>query len=77
MPNKIISPENKAKINLWLEKLKQLEEVDLPKAKIRIGQSADTGDWHENAEFEDAIEQERVIQTRIDDIKRIIRPLSK
>jgi transcription elongation GreA/GreB family factor len=59
----------------WKDVLKQLQEEELPKAKQRVGMAGIGGDWHENAEFEDAERQLEVIEVRIADIKRIIRVL--
>lgn len=61
----------------WKEVLKQLQEIELPKAKTRVGESVIGGDWHENAEFEDAERQLEVIEVRIADIKRLIKSLEK
>lgn len=68
---------DKQKVKLWNQKLKELEEVELPKAMTRIGESASTGDWNENAEFEDAERQVEVLRTRIGDIRRLINQLEK
>jgi transcription elongation GreA/GreB family factor len=68
---------NSTKVKEWKEKLKLLEEEELPKAKERVGNAAETGDWEENAEFEDAERQVEVIQGRISDIKQLIRNLEK
>ena len=70
-----MNPTNKQKIKEWVEKLKVLEEVDLPKAKLRVGEAAQTGDWQENAEYEDAERQLEVLQSRMDDIKGVIKKL--
>jgi transcription elongation GreA/GreB family factor len=59
----------------WKEVLKQLQEQELPKAKTRVGLAGVGGDWHENAEFEDAERQLEVIEVRIADIKRLIKIL--
>lgn len=61
----------------WRKKLKELEQNELPKAMTRVGESASTGDWQENAEFEDAERQLEVIRTRINDIKQVIKSLEK
>jgi transcription elongation GreA/GreB family factor len=61
----------------WKEVLKQLQEEELPKAKTRVGIAGFGGDWHENAEFEDAERQLEVIEVRIADIKRLIKTLEK
>lgn len=71
-----LSAQAERKIVVWKNKLKQLEEVVLPKAMQRIGESG-IGDWHENAEFEDAERQVEVVQTRIAEIKQIIKSLEK
>lgn len=59
----------------WKKKLKELEEDELPKAMARVGESASTGDWQENAEFEDAERQLEVVRQRISDIRSLIRTL--
>lgn len=61
----------------WKQVLKQLQEEELPKAKQRVGLAGVGGDWHENAEFEDAERQLEVIEVRIADIKRLIKNLEK
>lgn len=61
----------------WKEVLKQLQDIELPKAKTRVGLAGVGGDWHENAEFEDAERQLEVIEVRIADIKRLIKILEK
>ncbi|EKD91561.1 MAG: hypothetical protein ACD_30C00001G0002 [uncultured bacterium] len=65
----------KLSISDWKKKLKMLEEEDLPKAMARVGESASTGDWNENAEFEDAERQLEVIRQRINDIRSLIKSL--
>lgn len=67
----------KFSISDWKKKLKLLEEEDLPKAMARVGESASTGDWNENAEFEDAERQLEVIRQRINDIRSLIKSLEK
>lgn len=68
---------NNTKIEDWKRKLRTLEDVDLPRAMGRIGEAASDGDWHENAEYEDAEVQVGVIQAKIDEIKVIIKKLEK
>lgn len=65
------------KVKLWLDKLEQLEKVDLPQAQRRVGEAAESGDWEENAEYEDAINQLELIQGRINDIKLMLKKLEK
>lgn len=66
-----------AKIQLWSEKLQQLEKVDLPKASERLSAAAAEGDWQENAEYEDAEEQVEVIRVKMEEIKVLIKDLKK
>ncbi len=66
---------NQAKIKFWQTKLKKLEAVELPRALVRAGTAGVGGDWHENAEFEDAERQVEVIRSRMDDIKKLINKL--
>ncbi len=68
---------NKTSLADWKSKLKTLEEVELPKAMNRIGDAAADGDWHENAEYEDAETQVGVIQAKIEEVKDIIKKLGK
>lgn len=63
------------KISYWKGKLKELEEVGLPKALKRLGESAESGDWHENAEYEDALREVELARSRIDEIKLMIKKL--
>lgn len=72
-------PDSNHKLSLseWRKKLNELEKTDLPKAMSRVGESASTGDWHENAEFEDAERQLEIIRTRINDIRQLIKSLEK
>ncbi len=68
---------HKLSVSDWKKKLKVLEEEELPKAMSRVGESASTGDWNENAEFEDAERQLEVIRTRVSDIRKLIQTLEK
>lgn len=69
--------QQESKLKLWKLKLQQLEETQLPQALKRIGEAAPVGDWHENAEFEDAETQVSLIQAKIGEIKKIIKNLEK
>ncbi len=71
------SKQLEERVKIWKAKLKQLELQELPRAMARIGQSADTGDWSENAEFEDAERQVEFLRSRIGDIKKLINDLEK
>jgi transcription elongation GreA/GreB family factor len=66
-----------AKILEWQERLKQLEEIELPKAMQRIGGAAPDGDWHENAAFEDAERQVELVEVKIEEIKQLLKKLKK
>lgn len=74
---KLSNPSVEGKIKLWEEKLQQLEKFDLPKAQERLSAAAATGDWQENAEYEDAEEQVEVIRVKIEEIKGLIKNLKK
>lgn len=65
------------KEEFWKAKLKDLEDIQLPKAMERVGLAGVGGDWHENAEYEDAERQLELIRTRIRDIKGLIFKLKK
>lgn len=69
--------QQKIKILEWKERLKKLEEFDLPQALKRVGEAAPIGDWHDNIEFEDAENQVELINIKIDEVRRIIRRLEK
>ncbi len=66
-------PQN-PKVKYWQQKLKQLEEKDLPKAIQRI-LNARGGGWWQNAEFEDAGRQIEIIKLRIIEIKNLLKKL--
>lgn len=61
----------------WQQVLKQLQEEDLPREQKRLGEAAATGDWHENAEYEDAERQIELIEVRIEEVKKLIKTLEK
>lgn len=75
MDGKLGKVSNKEKIKFWQDKLHEIEQVQLPQAMARLGQSATDGDWHENSEFEDSERQLEIIRTRMDDIKNLINKL--
>lgn len=54
---------NKQKIKFWQSRLRQLETVEFPPALHRVGQAGVGGDWHENAEYEDAERQVEIIKS--------------
>lgn len=62
----------KDKLTIWQDELKRLEELKLPNAQKRVGQSAATGDWHENADYEDAVAEVQLLQVRIKEIKELL-----
>lgn len=64
------------KIRYWENILKRLEEKELPEAMQRVGESG-IGDWHENAEYEDAERQIQVLLARMAEVKKIIQQLKK
>ena len=57
--------------------LKQLQEEDLPREQKRLGDAAASGDWQENAEYEDAQRQIELIEVRIEEVKKLIKTLEK
>jgi hypothetical protein len=66
----------KNKLKFWQNKLKELEDVDLPEAIRRINRVR-VNDWYQNAEFEDSERQILIIKSRIIEIKLLIRKLEK
>ncbi|MCL4367223.1 hypothetical protein M1563_03585 [Patescibacteria group bacterium] len=61
----------------WKEKLKKLESEELPKARQRLNDAAPTGDWEENAEYEDAQNQVELLESRIAEIRQMIKKMEK
>ncbi len=52
--------------------LKELKEVKLPAVIKRVTEAREYGDLSENAEYHDAKDEHRFIETRIEDIEEII-----
>lgn len=75
MKNQTNQPKLTDKIKNYQGTLKRLETVDLPRAMKRIGESG-VGDWHENAEYEDAVNQKQLLEARISELKELINNLN-
>lgn len=64
----------KAKIQMWADKLKQLQ-AQFDDVRIRRGEAAREGDLRENAAYIDLTEQAEVLSARINDIQKMIAQL--
>jgi transcription elongation GreA/GreB family factor len=70
---KPMSPKElqKAKIEMWADKLKKLQ-AQFDDVRIRRGEAAREGDLRENAAYIDLTEQAEVLSARINDIQKMI-----
>lgn len=66
-----------SKLKSYQEKLELLETIELPNVIKRIGESATDGDWHENADYEDAVLQKEVTEAKIEELRSLIISLTK
>jgi transcription elongation GreA/GreB family factor len=66
----------KAKIEMWSDKLKKLQE-EFDDVRIRRGEAAREGDLRENAAYIDLTEQAEVLSARINDIQKMIAQLEQ
>jgi transcription elongation GreA/GreB family factor len=73
-----LSPEelNRQKIQMWADKLKQLQ-AQFDDVRIRRGEAAREGDLRENAAYIDLTEQAEVLSARINDIQKMIAQLEE
>ena len=54
-----------------MAELKHLETVERPKISAAIAEARDKGDLSENAEYDAAKDEQRDIETRIEDIEKL------
>jgi transcription elongation factor GreA len=55
-----------------LDELGELEDVALPAVNDRIKEAREFGDLSENAEYQSAINEKQMLETRISELKEII-----
>ena len=53
--------------------LKRLESIERPKASAAIAEARDKGDLSENAEYDAAKDEQRDIETRIEELEKILK----
>ncbi|MFA7284194.1 MAG: transcription elongation factor GreA [Candidatus Absconditabacterales bacterium] len=55
-----------------IEELKDLEEVQIPSVNARIKEAREFGDLSENAEYQSALNEKQMLETRISELKEAI-----
>ena len=63
------SPEGLKKLR---EELKQLKDIERPRASQAIGEARDKGDLSENAEYHAAKEEQSLLETKIAKLKNVV-----